>query len=189
MLSICFVETKSDGDQHEHTVSLTLKEFEELCKVQIAKLQRIINNVMSKEANIQLVVLAGGGSRLQWVQKYFSNTGICKLSDKIILRGHGLLVIFTKSRIMIGIESRNPISIPISIRDFIKSGSWSEKVGKIPTYPTGIPIFIPSSPSENGEEIIPNKVPGKWNFRNKNISQILSIFIKKLQFITRDFLN
>lgn len=120
MLSICFVETKSDGDQHEHTVSLTLKEFEELCKVQIAKLQRIINNVMSKEANI---VLAGGGSRLQWVQKYFSNTGICKLSDKIVLRGHGLLVIFTKSRIKIGIESRNPISIPISIRDFIKSGS------------------------------------------------------------------
>ena len=82
LLSICFVETKSNGEQHEHGIPLSLSEFESLCRAQIDKLHQIINKVFSKQLCPQLVVLAGGSSRLQYVQKYFSNLGyyIFKLS-------------------------------------------------------------------------------------------------------------
>ena len=75
LLSICFVETKSDGEQHEHVIPLSLSEFESLCRAQIDKLHQIINEVFSKQLSPQLVVLTGGSSRLQCVQKYFSSLG------------------------------------------------------------------------------------------------------------------
>ena len=75
LLSICFVETKSNGEQHEHVIPLSLGEFESLCRAQIDKLHQIINKVLSRQFSPQLVVLAGGSSRLQCVQKYFSNLG------------------------------------------------------------------------------------------------------------------
>ena len=76
LLSICFVETKSDGEQHEHVIPLALSEFEFLCRAQIDKLHQIINKVLLKQLSPpQLVVLAGGSSRLQCVQKYFSTLG------------------------------------------------------------------------------------------------------------------
>ena len=77
LLSICFVETKSDGEQQEHVIPLSLSEFESLCRAQIDKLHQIINKVLSRQLSPQLVVLAGGSSRLQCVQKYFSTLGYC----------------------------------------------------------------------------------------------------------------
>ena len=91
LLSICFVETKSDGEQHEHVIPLSLSEFESLCRAQIDKLHQIINKVFSKQLSSHLVVLAGGSSRLQCVQKYFSTLGYYtfKLSYGCSLRAMG----------------------------------------------------------------------------------------------------
>ena len=75
LLSICFVETKSNGEKKEHVIPLLLSEFESLCRAQIDKLHQIINKVLSKQFSLQLVVLAGGSSQLQCVQKYFSTLG------------------------------------------------------------------------------------------------------------------